>query len=128
MSENRYDPNEIEPRWRQVWEEMDLFHADLEGAERPCYALVMFAYPSGDRLHVGHWYHYGPADSWARYMRMRGHDVFEPFGFDAFGLPAENFAVRTGVHPRDSTEANVAMPPASLPAFAVIIPGPRMAR
>jgi leucyl-tRNA synthetase len=107
MSENRYDPQEIEPRWRGVWEEMDLFHADLEHAERPCYALVMFAYPSGDRLHVGHWYHYGPADSWARYMRMRGHDVFEPFGFDAFGLPAENYAVRTGVHPRDSTESNV---------------------
>jgi leucyl-tRNA synthetase len=120
MSENRYDPNEIEPRWRRVWEEMDLFHADLEHAERPCYALVMFAYPSGDRLHVGHWYHYGPADSWARYMRMRGFDVFEPFGFDAFGLPAENFAVRTGVHPRDSTESNVSNMIAQLKAMGAM--------
>ena len=120
MSENRYDPNEIEPRWRRVWEEQDLFHADLENAERPCYALVMFAYPSGDRLHVGHWYHYGPADSWARYMRMRGFDVFEPFGFDAFGLPAENFAVRTGVHPRDSTESNVSNMIAQLKAMGAM--------
>jgi leucyl-tRNA synthetase len=87
---------------------MGLFAADLTGAERPCYALVMLPYPSGDRLHVGHWYHYGPADTWARFMRMRGFDVFEPIGFDAFGLPAENYAVRTGIHPRDSTERNVA--------------------
>ncbi|MDX1622491.1 MAG: leucine--tRNA ligase [Gemmatimonadota bacterium] len=108
MTEDRYDPHAIEPKWRRRWEAMDLFHADLQGAERPCYALVMFAYPSGDRLHVGHWYHYGPADSWARFRRMRGWDVFEPWGFDAFGLPAENYAVKTGIHPRDSTEANVA--------------------
>jgi len=108
MAEPRYDPQEIEPRWRAVWEEMDLFRTDLAGAGRPCYALVMLPYPSGDRLHVGHWYHYGPADSWARFMRMRGFDVFEPIGFDAFGLPAENYAVRTGIHPRDSTEKNIA--------------------
>ncbi len=108
MSEDRYDPHAVEPKWRRRWEEGDLFHADLEGADDPCYALVMFAYPSGDRLHVGHWYHYGPADSWARFQRMRGRHVFEPFGFDAFGLPAENYAVKTGIHPRDSTESNVA--------------------
>ncbi|HUF89542.1 MAG TPA: leucine--tRNA ligase [Gemmatimonadota bacterium] len=120
MDETRYDPHQIEPRWRRVWEEMDLFRADLEGAERPCYALVMFAYPSGDRLHVGHWYHYGPADSWARFMRMRGFDVFEPFGFDAFGLPAENYAVRTGVHPRDSTDTNVANMVAQLEAMGAM--------
>ncbi len=108
MTEIRYDPHAIEPKWRRVWEEMDLFRTDLAGAERPCYALVMLPYPSGARLHVGHWYHYGPADSWARFMRMRGFDVFEPIGFDAFGLPAENYAVQTGVHPRDSTDKNVA--------------------
>ncbi len=108
MTETRYDPHEIEPRWRALWDERELFHTDLSGTADACYALVMFAYPSGDRLHVGHWYHYGPADSWARYARMRGGNVFEPFGFDAFGLPAENYAVRTGVHPRDSTAANVA--------------------
>jgi leucyl-tRNA synthetase len=108
MAEPRYDPHEIEPKWRRVWEERELFRTDLQGAARPCYALIMLPYPSGDRLHVGHWYHYGPADSWARFMRMRGWDVFEPIGFDAFGLPAENFAVRTGIHPKDSTDKNVA--------------------
>ncbi len=108
MTELRYAPHAIEPKWRRVWEEMDLFRTDLPGAERPCYALVMLPYPSGARLHVGHWYHYGPADSWARFMRMRGFDVFEPIGFDAFGLPAENYAVQTGVHPKDSTDKNVA--------------------
>jgi leucyl-tRNA synthetase len=108
MAEHRYDPHVIEPKWRTEWEAKDLFRADLEAAADPCYALVMFAYPSGDRLHVGHWYHYGPADTWARFQRMCGRSVFEPFGFDAFGLPAENYAVRTGIHPRDSTDRNVA--------------------
>src|SRR5687768_8970160 len=108
MAEPRYDPQAIEPKWRRVWEEMELFRTDLHGAARPCYALIMLPYPSGDRLHVGHWYHYGPADSWARFMRMRGFDVFEPIGFDAFGLPAENYAVRTGIHPKDSTDRNIA--------------------
>ena len=108
MAENRYDPHQIEPKWRAWWEERELFHADLAGAERPCYTLVMLPYPSGDKLHVGHWYHYGPSDSWARFMRMRGYDTFEPLGFDSFGLPAENFAVKTGVHPKDSTDSNIA--------------------
>ena len=107
MTEDRYDPQAIEPRWRAAWAAMDLYAIDLERAARPCYALVMLPYPSGDRLHVGHWYHYGPADTWARFMRMRGFDVFEPIGFDAFGLPAENYAVKTGIHPRDSTSRNV---------------------
>ncbi len=108
MAENRYDPHQIEPKWRAWWEERELFHADLAGAERPCYTLVMLPYPSGDKLHVGHWYHYGPSDSWARFMRMRGYDTFEPLGFDSFGLPAENYAVKTGVHPKDSTDSNIA--------------------
>ncbi|MCK5438831.1 MAG: class I tRNA ligase family protein, partial [Gemmatimonadetes bacterium] len=107
MTEHRYDPHAIEPKWRAEWEAGDLFRADLEAAADPCYALVMFAYPSGDRLHVGHWYHYGPADTWARFQRMCGRSVFEPIGFDAFGLPAENYAVRTGIHPKDSTDRNV---------------------
>jgi leucyl-tRNA synthetase len=108
MAELRYDPSVIEPAWRRVWQELKLFNTDMRNAEKPCYALVMLPYPSGDRLHVGHWYHYGPADSWARFMRMRGYDVFEPIGFDAFGLPAENYAVQTGIHPKDSTDRNIA--------------------
>src|SRR3989344_2482722 len=68
---------------------------------------VMFPYPSGDKLHVGHWYNYGPADSYARFKRLQGYDVFSPLGFDAFGLPAENYAIKTGVHPNMSIAENV---------------------
>jgi len=63
----------------------------------------MFSYPSGSKLHAGHWFNYGPTDSWARMKRMQGYNVFQPMGFDAFGLPAENFAIKTGIHPMDST-------------------------
>lgn len=68
----------------------------------------MFSYPSGSNLHVGHWYNYGLSDSWARMKKMQGYEVFQPMGFDAFGLPAENYAISTGIHPKDSTEANIA--------------------
>lgn len=86
------------------------FHTTaLHDDSRPkYYNLVMFPYPSGDKLHVGHWYNYGPADSWGRYMRMMGYHVFEPMGFDSFGLPAENYAIKTGVHPTKSIAANCA--------------------
>ena len=67
------------------------------------YVLTMFPYPSGDRLPMGHWYQYGIVDSWARFQRMTGKNVFQPMGFDAFGLPAENFAIKSGVHPDVST-------------------------
>ena len=68
----------------------------------------MFSYPSGSQLHAGHWFNYGPVDSWARFKRMQGYNVFQPMGFDAFGLPAENFAIKTGIHPQDSTIKNIA--------------------
>jgi leucyl-tRNA synthetase len=67
----------------------------------------MFIYPSGAKLHTGHWYHYGPSDSWGRFQKLKGKNVFEPMGYDAFGLPAENFAIKTGIHPYDSTMANI---------------------
>ena len=67
----------------------------------------MFSYPSGAKLHIGHWYNYGLSDTYARYMRMKGYEIFQPMGFDAFGLPAENYAIKTGVHPEDSTLANI---------------------
>lgn len=79
----------------------------MADAAKKFYCLVMFPYPSGDKLHVGHWYNYGPVDSYARYMQMKGFRVFEPFGFDSFGLPAENYAIKTGVPPKESTEKNV---------------------
>ncbi|HID09811.1 MAG TPA: leucine--tRNA ligase, partial [Candidatus Latescibacteria bacterium] len=90
-----------------MWEERGTYHTDLSNAERKLYCLVMFSYPSSDRLHIGHWYNYGPTDTWARYQRMRGYNVFEPVGFDAFGLPAENYAIKTGVHPAKSTYDNI---------------------
>ncbi len=102
-----YDPLQAEAKWQQKWEEAKTYSIDLKKAKKPYYTHVMFPYPSGDKLHVGHWYNFGPADSFARFMRMQGHDVFSPMGFDAFGLPAENYAIKTGIHPDASTKKNV---------------------
>ena len=100
------DHNEIERKWQKIWSEQGIntFH---EGGDK-CYVLEMLPYPSGAQLHMGHWYNYGVADSYARFMRMQGKNVFQPMGFDAFGLPAENFAIKTGIHPKDSTDKNIA--------------------
>ena len=102
-----YNPSVTEPKWQKKWKEAGVHKTDFKKAKKPYYSLVMFPYPSGDKLHVGHWYNYSPADSYARYMRMKGHDVFAPMGFDAFGLPAENHAIKTGVPPAESTAKNV---------------------
>ncbi len=105
MSE-RYNPAEIEKMWQERWEKDGLYHTDLQNAERHFYFLTMLPYTSGD-LHVGHWYAMAPSDSAARYRRMRRRNVFFPIGFDAFGLPAENAAIKKGVHPRKWTYDNV---------------------
>ncbi len=102
-----YVPSEIEAKWRKKWEDAGVYTSDLAKAKKPFYSMVMFPYPSGDKLHVGHWYNYAPADSFARYKKMQGFDVFAPMGFDAFGLPAENYAIKTGVKPAESTAKNV---------------------
>ena len=102
-----YEPSNVEPKWQKQWDEQSVYKADLKNAKKPYFSMVMFPYPSGDKLHVGHWYNFAPADSHARFMRMQGHDVFTPMGFDAFGLPAENYAIKTGVHPDDSITQNV---------------------
>ncbi len=102
-----YNPSSVEAKWRKKWEDAKAYEVDLAKAKNPFYSLVMFPYPSGDKLHVGHWYNYGPADSYSRFKRMQGNDVFAPFGFDAFGLPAENYAIKTGVHPSKSITENV---------------------
>jgi leucyl-tRNA synthetase len=102
-----YEPSLVEGKWQKKWEEAKSYEIDLKGAKKPFFSMVMFPYPSGDKLHVGHWYNFAPADSFARFMRMKGHDVFTPMGFDAFGLPAENYAIKTGVHPDDSITTNV---------------------
>jgi len=101
-----YSP-EIDKKWQKKWEETGLYKFHPENVDKKLYCLEMFSYPSGANLHVGHWYNYGPSDSWARLKRMQGYEVFQPMGFDAFGLPAENYAIKTGIHPQDSTLQNI---------------------
>ncbi|MCK5146508.1 leucine--tRNA ligase [bacterium] len=102
-----YPFKDIESKWKKAWDEAKLYETDLSDDERKLYCLVMFIYPSGDRLHIGHWYNYAPTDTWARFKRMQGYNVMEPMGYDAFGLPAENYAIKKGVHPADSTADNI---------------------
>ena len=104
----RYPYAEIEEKWQKFWEEKQVYKTDFSKTDKKLYHLNMFIYPSGARLHTGHWYHYGPSDSWARYKKLKGYNVFEPMGYDAFGLPAENYAIKTGIHPQDSTLKNIA--------------------
>lgn len=101
-----YNPAEIEPRWQEKWDADGLYHSDIDPKRPKHYALTMLPYPSGD-LHIGHWYAMTPSDARARFMRMRGYNVLFPMGFDAFGLPAENAAIKRGVHPKKWTYANI---------------------
>lgn len=103
----RYPYSEIESKWQKFWEDNKIHKTDLSKNDNKLYCLVMFIYPSGAKLHCGHWYNYGPTDTWARYKKLKGYNVFEPIGYDAFGLPAENYAIKTGIHPYDSTMTNI---------------------
>ncbi|UYN91945.1 MAG: leucine--tRNA ligase [Anaerolineales bacterium] len=103
----KYNPAEIEAKWQQKWEADGIYHADIDPKRPKHYALTMLPYPSGN-LHIGHWYAMTPSDARARYMRMRGHNVMFPMGFDAFGLPAENAAIQRNIHPKEWTYANIA--------------------
>src|SRR3712207_4763898 len=114
MAEYRYDPKEIEPRWQRVWADERTWEVDnpRPGAERageapPSYVLEMLPYPSGEP-HIGHLKVYSVGDAVAHFHRRTGRRVLHPMGYDAFGLPAENHAIRTGQHPRDSTDASIA--------------------
>ena len=99
---------EIEKKWQKFWEDNKINEFDKTSDKKKFYCLEMFSYPSAAKLHVGHWYNYGLTDSFARYKKMKGYNVFQPMGFDAFGLPAENYAIKTGIHPEDSTLKNIA--------------------
>ena len=97
----------IDAKWKKYWEEEKIYQVDIHNSKNKCYCLVMFPYPSSDKLHLGHWFNYAPADTWSRFKRLNGFNVFQPMGFDSFGLPAENYAIKTGVHPQDITKENV---------------------
>jgi len=101
-----YEPKNIEPRWQNQWEADGLYHADIDPTKPKFYALTMLPYPSGD-LHIGHWYAMTPSDARARFKRMCGNNVMFPMGFDAFGLPAENAAIKRSIHPKEWTYANI---------------------
>ncbi|MBN2551004.1 MAG: leucine--tRNA ligase [Anaerolineales bacterium] len=103
-----YRPQVIEPKWQRTWEEQGLYLARESGDKPKFYCLDFFPYPSGDGLHVGHCRNYVPTDILSRYKRMNGFNVLHPMGWDAFGEPAENYAVRFGVHPRQTTDQNTA--------------------
>ncbi len=102
------DMKSVESKWQAKWEKNKTNVFNKKNADKKLYVLEMFSYPSGAKLHVGHWYNYGPTDTYARFKKMKGFEVFQPMGFDAFGLPAENYAIKTGIHPKDSTEKNIA--------------------
>jgi leucyl-tRNA synthetase len=101
-----YNPQAIEKKWQAKWEADKLYRSAIDNSKPKHYALTMLPYPSGD-LHIGHWYAMTPSDARARYMRMKGYNVLFPMGFDAFGLPAENAAIKDGVHPMKRTFQNI---------------------
>ena len=107
VASGSYPFKEIEARWQEYWKDNNLHKTDLSNSEKKLYSLVMFSYPSGEKLHIGHWYNFGPADTWSRKKKMEGYNIFEPMGFDSFGLPAENYAVKTGINPVISTGENI---------------------
>lgn len=102
-----YDFAAFEAKWRTRWEESGLYRVDLWHAARPYYNLMMFPYPSAEGLHIGNVYSYVGSDVHGRFQAMQGYDVFEPIGFDAFGIHSENFAIKHGIHPRITTANNI---------------------
>ena len=107
MEDERFYPfNVIEPKWQKFWRENRLFNVDTKSSKNKYYCLMMFPYPSA-ALHVGHGRNYIIGDVVVRYKKMRGYNVLTPMGFDAFGLPAENAAIKGGLNPKTSTLNNI---------------------
>jgi len=103
-----YEPSAVEARWRQRWAERRTHQTDIATGERPYYALMMFPYPSAEGLHVGNLFAFTGCDIYARFQRLQGHTVFEPLGYDAFGIHSENFALKVGKHPMQLIPSNIA--------------------
>lgn len=103
-----YDFKQIEAKWQRLWRENHTYRVSEDAARPKFYVLDMFPYPSGAGLHVGHPLGYIASDIFARYKRLKGFNVLHPMGYDAFGLPAEQYAIQTGQHPAVTTERNVA--------------------
>src|SRR3954465_15625328 len=102
-----YQPAAIERKWQERWETRGRNHTDLAAGVRPFYALMMFPYPSAEGLHVGNLFAFTGNDIYGRFQRLQGHAVFEPLGFDAFGIHSENFALKVGTHPADLIPRNI---------------------
>src|SRR5438045_3322320 len=102
-----YNHTDIEPKWRNYWAAQHLHEAHDDDPRPKYYCLDMFPYPSGSGLHVGHWRGYVLSDVWSRYKTLQGYKVLHPMGWDAFGLPAENDAIKKGMHPRLGTDQNI---------------------
>jgi leucyl-tRNA synthetase len=106
MDYKEYNPQEIEGKWQAKWDADGIYHSDIDHSKEKFYAMTMLPYPSGD-LHIGHWYAMAPSDARARFKRMQGYNVMFPIGFDAFGLPAENAAIKNNIHPKEWTYKNI---------------------
>src|SRR5262245_15879996 len=104
-----YDHRTLEPKWQKYWEARATFRSERHPGRPKIYVLDMFPYPSGSGLHLGHPLGYTATDIVARRRKMQGYDVLHPMGYDAFGLPAEQHAIKTGTHPAKTTAANVAV-------------------
>jgi len=102
-----YQPQRIENKWRRVWEERGDHKTSFQTGKPEYYCLDMFPYPSGSGLHVGHWRGYVLSDVWSRYKELEGYNVLHPMGWDSFGLPAENDAIKKGIHPKVNTGKNI---------------------
>jgi len=102
-----YDHKKIESKWRKVWEDKKVYKTPQISNRPKYYCLDMFPYPSGSGLHVGHWRGYVLSDVWARYKKLQGYNVLHPMGWDSFGLPAENDAIKKGIHPKVNTQKNI---------------------